>query len=239
MDQRLLNEIEHGKKIVNISGKVWSWETPAGKERWKRRVKMLTSHITPGMKVLEIGCGTGYFTAELLIKQAKIIAIDISMDLLEVAKKNVGNCNVVFLIQNAYNLGFKDNKFDTIVGSSVLHHLEIDKALKEFYRVLKSGGSIFLTEPNMMNPQIAIQKNVSFVKKLMGDSPNETAFFRWKLKKKLMKYGFKNIEIKNFDFLHPNIPKFLISFIKYVGSLAESIPLIYEIAGSLYIIARK
>ena len=59
------------------------------------------------------------------------------------------------------------------------------------------------------------------------------------LKKKLMKYGFKNIEIKNFDFLHPNIPKFLISFIKYVGSLAESIPLIYEIAGSLYIIARK
>ena len=56
MDQRLLNEIEHGRKIVNITEKVWNWDTPAGIERWNRRTKMLTSHIKPEMEVLEVGC---------------------------------------------------------------------------------------------------------------------------------------------------------------------------------------
>jgi hypothetical protein len=41
---------------------------------------------------------------------------------------------------------------------------------------LKSGGTIYFTEPNMLNPQIAIQKNVSWVKRKLGDSPDETAF---------------------------------------------------------------
>lgn len=59
-DNRLKNEIEHGKKIAVDAGSVWNWESPAGRKRWERRVRMLTSHITPGMKVLELGCGTGY-----------------------------------------------------------------------------------------------------------------------------------------------------------------------------------
>lgn len=239
MDQRLINEIAHGKTIGQISGKIWYWETPAGKERWKRRVEMLTSHITPQMKVLEVGCGTGYLTKNLKKKQATIFAIDISSNLLDLARKKARGANVTFLLTNAYNLGFRDNSFDTIVGSVVLHHLEIDEALKEFYRVLKVGGSLFFTEPNMMNPQIAIQKNIPFIKKSMGDSKYETAFFRWRLKKRLAKYGFRDIKLKNFDFLHPRIPKEFVPFIKYIGNLAESIPVISEIAGSIYIEAKK
>ena len=40
----------------------------------------------------------------------------------------------------------------------------MDKSVSEIYRVLKPGGAIFFTEPNMMNPQIAIQKNISYIK---------------------------------------------------------------------------
>jgi len=239
MDKRLLNEIEHGRRIVSIAEKVWNWETPAGKERWNRRVEMLISHIEPEMKVLEVGCGTGSLTKELQKKQATILAIDISPELLEVAKKRVKGSNVTFLVGNAYNLVFEDNTFDTIVGMSVLHHLEVDKALGEFYRGLKQGGTIYFTEPNMLNPQIAIQKNVPFIKKLMGDTPGETAFFRWQLKTKLAKYSFRDIKLSTFDFLHPSTPTICIPFIRYLGNLAESTPVISEIAGSIYIRARK
>ncbi|MBU0477565.1 methyltransferase domain-containing protein [bacterium] len=239
MDQRILNEIEHGRKIVNFAGKVWGWETPAGRERWKRRVEMLVSNVTPEMKVLEVGCGIGYLTKSLQNKKATIVSIDISYDLIEVAKSNVGIGNITFLLQNASSLGLADNLFDIVIGSSVLHHLEVDKALAEFYRVLKKEGLLVFTEPNMMNPQIAVQKNISLFKKLAGDSPDEAAFFRWLLKKKLIKHGFRDIKLKTFDFLHPETPKGLVPFMKDIGDFAESIPLISEIAGSIYIEARK
>ena len=98
---------------------------------------------------------------------------------------------------------------------------------------------MFFTEPNMMNPQIALQKNIPALKRKLGDSPDETAFFRWSLKKLLMKTGFKEIVIKPFDFLHPALHPSLIPFISSLGEAVEKTPLLKEIAGSLYISAIK
>ena len=239
-DNRIQNEITHGKFLCEKgAGEIWNWESVAGKVRWLRRVAMLTSHITPGMKVLEVGCGTGYFTRELAKTSAQIIAIDISNDLIEVASTKIDSSNVSFHIGNAYSLDYPDNFFDTIIGSSVLHHLEVDQALSEFYRVLKPEGTIYFTEPNMLNPQIAIQKNVPYIKRIMGDSPDETAFFRWGLKRKLKEHFFRNISIKPFDFLHPQTPKILLHLIKQIGFFVEKMSILSEIAGSLYIRAEK
>jgi len=237
---RLKNEIEHGKLLRQTgAGEVWNWESPAGKIRWRRRVEMLTSHLRPDMKVLELGCGTGYFTKEAARSGAKITAIDISPELLEQAREEVPLDNVEFLVENAYEMSFSDNSFDAVIGSSVLHHLEIDEALKEIFRVLRPGGTVRFTEPNMLNPQIAIQKNIPFIKKMLGDSPDETAFFSWSLKKKMLNHGFTAIKIKPFDFLHPSIPAFMLPVMRPFCSTLEKIPLLSSIAGSLYIHANK
>lgn len=239
-EDRLKNEILHGRYLLEAgAGEVWGWETPAGKKRWARRVTMLVSHIKPGMKVLEIGCGTGYFTRELAKTGAAITAIDISPELLADAKKSAAVKDVVFRVENAYSLTFSDGSFDTVVGSSVLHHLDLDAALREFYRVLKPGGSAYFTEPNMMNPQIALQKNIPWIKRRMGDSPDETAFFRWGLGRKLREHGFSGIEITPFDFLHPGIPETFLPVALPFCAFLEKIPVLSEIAGSLYIRAVK
>lgn len=238
--ERLKNEIEHGKLLSESgAGEVWNWESPAGKLRWKRRVKMLTSHLKPEMKVLELGCGTGYFTKEAARSGAKITAIDISSELLEQAKNEVPLANVEFIVENAYKMSFEDNSFDAVIGSSVLHHLEIDNALKEIFRILRPGGTVHFTEPNMLNPQIAIQKNIPFIKRMLGDSPDETAFFSWSLKKKMLAQKFTTIEITPFDFLHPSIPDFLLPIMRPFCSALEKIPLLSSIAGSLYIRATR
>ena len=152
-DDRLKNEIEHGKVLrKSWSGTLWYWETPAGKLRFKRRLEMITSHIEPGMKVLELGCGVGYFTKHLAETKAAITANDISPDLLEVAREQVKAENVTFKVENAYDLSYADNSFDTVVGSSVLHHLEVDDALRECYRVLKPGGILCVTTTNKLCP---------------------------------------------------------------------------------------
>ena len=240
MDIRLKNEIEHGKYLAREgAGEVWNWESPAGKLRWQRRVKMLTAHIKASDKILEIGCGTGYFTKEIAKTKATITAIDISPELLNMAKQEIPETNVSFVLDNAYELSFDDNCFDSIVGSSVLHHLEVEKAINEMFRVLKAGGSMFFTEPNMMNPQIALQKNIPALKRKLGDSPDETAFFRWSLKNLMRKAGFTDIVIKPFDFLHPALSPSLIPFITSLGNAVEKTPILKEIAGSLYISAKK
>jgi len=147
--------------------------------------------------------------------------------------------NNINAIEIGYAYNFDDETFDVIVGSSVLHHLDIDKALKEIYRLLKKGGSLKFTEPNMLNPQIALQKNIPYIKKKLGDSPDETAFVKWFLKKKLLYYGFSEIYVAPFDFLHPQTPRKLIPYIEKIGYKLENIPLIKEIAGSLFISAKK
>jgi ubiquinone/menaquinone biosynthesis C-methylase UbiE len=240
VQQRIAKEIQHGRFLAEHgAGEIWNWEGPAGKQRWTRRVKMLSNHLRTGMSVLELGCGTGYFTRELARSGADIVAVDVSPELLEIAKVDRPAANVRYEIQNAYESSYPDAMFDSVVGSSVLHHLEIEEALREIYRVLKPGGTIYFTEPNMLNPQIAIQKNVPWVKRKLGDSPDETAFFRWPLRRLLKETGFREVRIEPFDFLHPKTPPILVDRLNTLGRFVEKMPVVSEFAGSLYIRAVK
>jgi len=239
-DERILNEIRHAEYIMEHGEEIWNWSSPAGKMRWGRRCRLFRQFLgNHKSRVLEIGCGTGLFTKELGRTDNTIVAIDISDVLIMKAKGRVSSPNVNFVVGNAYETEFKSGSFDFIVGSSSLHHLDVDSALKEFSRILKSGGRMMFTEPNMMNPQVALVKKVPSIKRRAGDSPNETAFFRWQIARKLHGFGFVNVSVEPFDFMHPDIPASLLNMAERMETLLEKIPLLKEIAGSLIIRCRK
>ena len=239
-EERLQNEIEHGRYIVqNGPGEIWDWDKPAGRRRWTRRVAMLLAGLKPEMEVLELGCGSGFFTRELVKSGAWITAIDISPDLLELARRDVPAENATFMAENAYAMSFATGHFDAVIGISVLHHLDVEKGFSEVFRVLKPGGTICFSEPNMMNPQIAVQKNVPYIKKRLGDSPDETAFFRWPLAARLRAHGFVDVSVVPYDFLHPSLPGSIVPSVDRISLVMERIPLLREIAGSLHIKATK
>lgn len=239
-EERLQSEVEHGKTLrQSWSGQFWYWETPAGKLRFQRRLNLITSHVTPNMRVLELGCGVGYFTRHLVKTQASIIANDISPDLLDVAKDQVKADNVEFRVENAYDLPHPDGSFDSVVGSSVVHHLEVEDAIRECYRVLKPGGSIYFTEPNLLNPHVFLERSHKTIRRWANVSPNETAFLRKPLQRLLELYQFRNISITPFDFLHPLTPKLLIPLVDKCGRIVERIPVLKEFSGSLFIQAQK
>ena len=165
MQERIAKEVEHGRFLAQHgAGEIWNWEGPAGKRRWVRRVKMLSNDLRLGMRVLELGCGTGYFTRELARCGAEIVAVDVSPELLEIARADSPAENVRYEIQNACALSYPDAYFDSVVGSSVLHHMDIKQALTESFRVLKDGGTSYCNEPKRWNPQIATQKNCQWGK---------------------------------------------------------------------------
>jgi SAM-dependent methyltransferase len=126
-----------------------------------------------------------------------------------------------------------------VYGSSILHHLELDPALGEIRRVLKPGGRLVFAEPNMLNPQILVQKNVPLIKRWLGDTPHETAFVRWPLVARLKRAGFTGARVLPFDFLHPLTPRPLIGLVSGLGAAAERVPILREIAGSCVIVAER
>lgn len=239
---RQAREISHDKKIAKKANKIWGREGLAGRLRVERRARMIARAVEPNesKKLLEIGCGTGEITYYLALTKARIIATDIFQDFLDIAAKRIALPNVQFRRLAAENLqDFPACYFDAVYGISILHHLDLGIALDGIYRTLKPGGLMAFSEPNMLNPQIAIQKNAPIIKKMLGDSPDETAFFSWQIRALLKQKKFEDIKAEPFDFLHPALPGFLAKTTESVGRLLEKIPLIKELAGSLFITARK
>jgi ubiquinone/menaquinone biosynthesis C-methylase UbiE len=111
-----------------------------------------------GKTVLEYGCGDGENTVVLANRGAKIIALDISAELLGVARKRLemnGCKDVELLIGSAHCLPFPDESVDIIFGMAILHHLELDLASREVCRVLKRGGRAIFEEPTRNSKLVA------------------------------------------------------------------------------------
>jgi len=240
-EDRIAAELAHGRHIHEEHPELWDWSTPAGRLRLERRARMISHFGRLGRDdlLLEIGCGTGLCT-ELVRAEtdASIVATDISPELIGEARER-RLPGVTFQVDNALHLSFPDASFDAVYGSSILHHLVIDQALAEILRVLKPGGRVVFAEPNMLNPQIFVQKNVPVIKRWLGDTPHETAFVRWAICGRLRRMGFTGARAEPFDFLHPLTPKPLIGLVSALGRLAEMTPLVREIAGSCVMVAEK
>ena len=108
-----------------------------------------------GKTVLEYGCGDGNNTLLLALRGAKVKALDISPDLIEIAKKrlevNQVEGDVEFILGSAHDIPFPDESVDIVFGMAILHHLNLELSAKEVKRVLKKGGkaifnSHFLTQ---------------------------------------------------------------------------------------------
>lgn len=242
MGRKYENEIEHGRKLAACGPEVvWGWDTAAGRVRAARRAEFIArgAGLGPGVHALEIGCGTGLFTEAFASTGAFITAVDISAELLEKARKKGLNPSQVRFIEKPFEECTVDGPFDAIIGSSILHHLDLRRSFSKIFDLLRPGGRVSFAEPNMLNPQIMIQKNVPWIKESLGDSPDETAFVRWILASFLTRKGFADIDIKPFDWLHPLTPKGLIPSASRLGGVLEKIPGVREFAGSLLIKCRR
>ncbi len=104
--------------------------------------------IREGMKVLEIGCGTGSIWTGLdgsLSKCGKLVMTDLSEGMLDAARRNLGEReNVEFMTADIQDLPFEDGSFDMVIANSMLYHVpDITKGIREVRRVLKKDGVFY------------------------------------------------------------------------------------------------
>lgn len=239
-DHRLECERQLGRQIAaRPSLELRHFASEAGKIRWRRRSKLLTRMIRHNFKILEVGCGLGSLTSELEGTGAEVTAIDISPDLVEMAARTKPWTRIDFKVRDAHKTGFDANYFDAIVVGSALHHLELNASLREFHRILRPGGVLICSEPNLLNPLNFIIKKMKFLFPQDGESRFESALVRWSLHKELISVGFCNVQVRAYDFLYPSTPKHLIQFVQKLEAVFESMPIVKEFAGSLLVEASK
>jgi ubiquinone/menaquinone biosynthesis C-methylase UbiE len=240
--ERLAREIEFHRKIADRAEVVWTWDSPAGRYRARRRAELFIERcqLAPGRRALELGCGTGVFLEQVARSGADLTGLDLSPDLLERTRARLaGVANVTLECGNAEQTPFADATFDAIYGSSILHHLDLEHAVTEAARILRPGGRIAFAEPNALNPQVAVMFHVNALKPYFGVSADEMAFSRFAAARALRKAGYADIEVRPFDFVHPSLPPASVVAVGRLSRLLESLPVVCEIAGSLLITARR
>ena len=117
---------------------------------WKKDfVKMMNP--TSKKKLIDVACGTGDIAKlylEAAGKDCSILCVDQNMNMIKECKKNLGKYkNVRWKVSNAEKLNIPNNSFDFYTISFGLRNTKnLDKSLKEAYRVLKKGGKFMCLE---------------------------------------------------------------------------------------------
>lgn len=108
----------------------------------------IVSHydLRPGMKILELGCGTGDMWKNRLPlpESTELLLTDFSAGMLEAAKQNIQAENVAFRQVDIQEIPFPDASFDIVIANMMLYHIpDLHKGLSEVRRVLKEGGTFY------------------------------------------------------------------------------------------------
>jgi SAM-dependent methyltransferase len=102
-----------------------------------------------GKTVFDLGCGHGENLVPLIVRGARVIGIDISPELVEMARQRLRDANLEASISvgSAYETGLPDSSVDAIFCMSLIHHLDIKLVRDEMWRILRPGGAVILKEP--------------------------------------------------------------------------------------------
>ncbi|MEL7245145.1 MAG: class I SAM-dependent methyltransferase [Cyanobacteria bacterium J06573_2] len=97
--------------------------------------------------ILDIGCGTGEFSRLLAKRADKVIAIDLSPNMIEIAKeKSKQYPNIDFQVADVLQWDFPSEEFDAIISIATVHHLAVEELLSNLKTALKLGGKLIILD---------------------------------------------------------------------------------------------
>lgn len=103
--------------------------------------------INKGMKIIDIGCGTGNFSIKLAKRGCHVTGIDVSEKMLKIARKKAceQKLNIDFINMDVKDLKFADNEFDAAISMAAFEFIDdIPRVTDEIFRTVKVGGQVLI-----------------------------------------------------------------------------------------------
>ena len=222
-------------------------ETPYRYALNSKTIQKWKYEISQNSTVLDIGCGTGHCITPLIQHGAKVLALDISKEMLGKARATTHHLseNLSFIISDAEKLPLKDSSFDVCISLGTLHHLPNPvECIKEISRVLKSEGHFYGSEPNKTFFR-SIYEKLEFLH--AWKTPKfHLVFSRANLEFLFKKAGIQ-IELETTTYLPPILFNKLFSWNQRMGSIVlrsvdylfERIPFLRGNGGIILILGKK
>lgn len=145
--------LEHDELALTYESKI-----PYRRFFYQARFSAVMDAVAPqeGERILELGCGTGYYTRAMLEAGAAVTATDYAANYLNQARELVGEhlaTRATFQTEDAQDLSLPDESFDKVLMTEVLEHLPLrEVALHECARVLRPQGLLMITTPSRYSP---------------------------------------------------------------------------------------
>ena len=160
----------------------------------------MISHVPDRAEgILDIGCGTGFFLAELEEKHPGSVGLDISHAMLKVSDEYVPGAKLV--TGDAEKLPFRDRMFDAVFCKGSLHHTRDHIGfLSNCRRMLRPDGVLIMSEPCNDNPLIRFARRVLYKKSEHFDEGDE-GFTRRGILSLCEEAGFEITRVKKYGIL--------------------------------------
>lgn len=174
-------------------GRARFWNTRS-KSMWengsrKRIIPFIKEHIEMEKKILDVGCGDGYGSYKLDEAGYEVIAVDISSEMIALAKENRKQQDISFVQADVITLPFADGHFDAVLSINVLEWTENPLvALKELQRVLTTNGKLCI---GILGPTAGPRSNS--YSRLYGDQVVCNTMMPWEFLRLSEENGWKHI----------------------------------------------
>ena len=178
----LIRKKERGELFDEWPEKYDQWfTTPIGNLVKKYEAELVLDLLKPGPGeiILDAGCGTGIFTADILSFNSYVIGIDISLPMLMRAAQKTRGYDFQTVLADISHLPFSESVFDKVISVTALEFIEDAKgALKELFRVTRRGGCIVVATLNSLSPwatrrRAEAKKGHTLFRKAIFRSPDE------------------------------------------------------------------
>ncbi len=163
-----------------------------------RRLDFLLGHVSPGERVLDVGCGEGHFAVPLADAGTRVVAIDVAEEPLRRARARRADLDLR-LVEPEGPWPSEDSSFDVVWAGEVIEHI-LDTAawLSEVRRVLRSGGSLLVSTPahdRLTLLRLAVSRR-AFAAHFDPRSDHLRFYSRSTLAGLFADFGFEQIEVR-------------------------------------------
>ncbi len=131
------------------------FETPSGQlvRKYESALLLKLLQPLPGEKILDVGCGTGIFTQDVLDCEAIVTGVDLSSLMLQKAIGRIADSCFTGLCADICVLPFPDNSFDKVFSMTAIEFVaDASRAVAELERVTRKGGCVVVTSLNSLSP---------------------------------------------------------------------------------------